>query len=112
MKAKFPPCVQSWMNSSWLGYKGRYLLTLYLRDQSIINLTDTQIVSIIKNSLCQDEWTHCATNVRLPNHNPGENLMPVKKTLSNLNYKCPSCFQLDSMGFCPEKCGRWSPIYD
>lgn len=108
---KFPPCIRSWMSMDWLGYKIRYLLILYLREQNIIELNDTEIVSILKSVVSEEEWRHCSSNEYLPGHNPGENLIPIKKTLSNLNYKMPSCFQLDSMGLCPYKCGRWSPIY-
>lgn len=108
---KFPRCIRELMSKDYLGYNGRYLLTLYLRDQAFIALTNNQVVSIIKSIVGEEEWIHCSSNIQLPGHNPGENLLPIRKTLSTLVYTMPSCFQLEAMGLCPEKCGRWHPIY-
>jgi len=108
---KFPPCVRSWLADRELGYKGRHYLVLYLRDQLIYDLTDQQIISILKSILNKHRWLHCSTPLYLPGHNPGENLLPIKKTLHS-TYKMYSCFQLQAKGHCPEKCGKWHPIYD
>lgn len=113
---KFPPCIQKLIKVPNLGFYGRYLLVLYLRDQKYVILTDTEIVSILKSVLNEQTWIHCSTNRQLPGHHPGEKLIPVKLTLSTLSYKFPSCKQMKKYKMCPdlkkEKCKmRWHPIF-
>jgi len=111
---KFPNCVRSWIKDPKLGYKGRFCLTVYLRDQQItdIPIPFKIIVSIFKNFLDEDTWLHCATKTKLPNHNIPENLKPIKKAYSNRDYKMYSCVQLQNLGLCPTTCGRWHPIFN
>ncbi len=111
---KFPPCVKSWLNNPELGYKGRFCLVIYLRDQTVtkVPIPFKVIVSILKIILSNDMWLHTSTNLRLSNHHEGEGLRPVKKAYSNLKYKMYSCYQLRDFNLCPEKCGRWHPIFD
>jgi hypothetical protein len=112
---KVPYCIKYLLtrheDGEWIGFRGRYLLTLYLRDQQIKRFSGHEIVSILKSVMVNDEWIHCATAQRLPGHNPGERLKPIRKVLTKLEYKFPSCFQLQNQGFCPRKCGKWHPIY-
>ncbi len=110
----FPPCVRSWLANDDLRHKGRFSLIIYLRDQTItyIPLLYKEIVSILKNILNENRWKHVSTDMSLPGFGLGENLRPVKKAFSNINYKMYSCYQLRDFGLCPRKCGRWHPIYD
>lgn len=110
---KFPKCIQLLLGKEDLGYYGRFLLTIYLRDQSFVTLTNKQILSVLKHSLNRETWIHCSTSQHLSGHNPGENLKPLKKILSG-RYKMISCFKMNANGLCPnfDICGRWHPIYD
>ena len=115
-KPLFPQCIQQFFNDPILGFYGRYLFVLYLRDQKYVMLTDNEIVSTLKSTLNEETWLHCATNLQLPGHHPGEKLLPIKLVLSNLSYKFPSCKQLQFFGMCPDKkkerCTRqWHPIF-
>jgi len=111
---KFPPCVRSWLTNKDLHHKGRFCLVLYLRDQTITEIPYTfkEILSILKNTLNEQRWIHASTDIRLPGFGIPENLKPIKKAFSNTNYKMYSCYQLRSLHLCPERCGRWHPIYD
>jgi hypothetical protein len=115
---KFPKCIQQLAKKKYLGHKGRFILLLYLRDQKIYSLSNKQIVSILKSLLSREEWLHASTSKKLPSsslhpgeHNVGENMLPIKKALQPFSYNVPSCFQLEKIGLCPEKCKRWHPIY-
>lgn len=111
---KFPPCVRWWLNNPRLSHHGRNQLTIYLRDQLVtdIPIPFRVIVSLFKCFLDEDIWLHMSTNMRLPNHHEGEGLRPVKTCYSRLDYKLYSCRQLRDLGLCPERCGRWHPIYE
>jgi len=111
---KFPPCIISWLNNEDLGYRGRFALITYLRDQQITNipLTYKEIVSILKNMLSNSTWLHVSTNLIVPGHNEGEGMRTIKMAYSNTKYKMYSCYQLRDFGLCPTHCGRWHPIYE
>jgi len=116
---KFPQCVQSWLKNKELGFIGRYLLVVYLRDQQIkrddgsrVILSNNVIISILKYILNETTWLHVSTTTKLPGHNVGENLLPIKKALTKLTYKMYSCKQIKDCGLCPQDCGRKHPIYE
>lgn len=111
---KFPPCIRTWLKNKELNNKGRQCLIIYLRDQLV---TDTPIpymvvVSILKRILSRERWLHCSSDFQFPGHSPGEKMRSIKKSYSNLRYKMYSCYQLRSFNLCPQRCGRWHPIYE
>ncbi|MFW9877828.1 MAG: hypothetical protein ACFFG0_32500 [Candidatus Thorarchaeota archaeon] len=110
---KFPLCIQDMLNTPNLGFLGRYLLVLYLRDQRYIELSDTEIISILKNVLDENTWLHCSTKRRVSGHNIGEDLLPIKYALSRLDKNIPYCVQLRNQGFCNHwsECSLEHPIF-
>jgi len=108
----FPPCVQQWLSNPSLSGHGKFLLVLFLKDQlyTPIPYDHTEIISILKNSLSDDEFHHYFGTRKMRRHQG--HLGKKFKAVFKKDYYMPNCEEIKKKGFCPYNCGRRNPIYD
>lgn len=85
---ELPPCINDILSYTKKGFRGRYLLIVYLKDAGY---TKTQIEDVIKEFCTDKEAKHCIDEEKQVNYLYWKNIM------------FPSCEQIKSEGRCPEK---------
>jgi hypothetical protein len=112
---QFPACVQTWLSTPLLPDEGKFLLTLYLKDQlkTICPFDVSEIRGILQKVLSPGEYQHWFGRSKgdLPRRHPGHSGIKFKAVIQH-DYYLPSCSELQQKGYCKSNCGRGHPIYD
>lgn len=110
---EFPPCVQQWLSTPDISDEGKFLIVLFLKDQTAVPPFDsTEIISILKKCLSKGEFEHYFGNSKgnLKRRHAGHRGVKFKVAMIK-DYYMPDCYELQQKGYCPANCGRRHPIY-
>lgn len=125
---QFPPCVQSWMSTPVIDDETKFLLAVYLKDQTAVPdmFSPQDIASVLKSCLSTGEYNHYFGTGRgdLPRRHPGHRGIKFRSAMRK-DYYLPDCDTLRKIEMtkkndkgeivtcskCPQDCGRRHPIY-
>jgi hypothetical protein len=112
---EFPPCVKQWLSTPLLTDYGKFVLALFLKDQTYLpySFDSKEVISIMKQSLSKGEFQHYFGNSKgdLNRRHYGHRGVKFFSLWKN-SYYMPDCDELQSKGMCNTDCGRRHPIYN